>query len=343
MPGFHFYDVDFSLANHLAGVKVGVIFDIQITHKSIGITNQQWEDNRKAFTAKWQSILPYHIEPQIQFRELSISCNEEPEVAVIIPAKKHAEILFTCIQSIKEKTRYKNYTIYIADTGSDVESLGKIEECLKGKTAVVLVRNAFNNPAMVLNDMARNHIKPGTGLIIFCHDDIQLINDAISRCVQIYLENRNIAGTIGVRLHLRDGSIQHAGIQLSVDRESQLRISYKGYKSYYNYYPGVKPDVFSNTGAFMAVDKDFFLSSGGFSEQYQQFLEDTEFNIRAVLAGRINYFAGDAVAYHHELEAENNDPEIMKKEYEDYLRLLEHIRQNADNPYLAKHITFIYT
>ena len=41
VDGFHFYDVDFSFSNHLAGVKVGVCTNIRITHLSIGETNQE--------------------------------------------------------------------------------------------------------------------------------------------------------------------------------------------------------------------------------------------------------------------------------------------------------------
>jgi GT2 family glycosyltransferase len=49
VKGFHFYDIDFTFTNHLEGVKVGVITNIRITHKSIGQTNEQWEENRLEF------------------------------------------------------------------------------------------------------------------------------------------------------------------------------------------------------------------------------------------------------------------------------------------------------
>jgi len=42
--GFHFYDIPFCFENHIEGVKVGVITNIRITHKSIGQTNEQWEE-----------------------------------------------------------------------------------------------------------------------------------------------------------------------------------------------------------------------------------------------------------------------------------------------------------
>jgi glycosyltransferase involved in cell wall biosynthesis len=59
--GFHFYDIPFCLENHLEGVKVGVITNIRMTHKSIGETNEQWEENRKLFVEKYKSHLPIKL------------------------------------------------------------------------------------------------------------------------------------------------------------------------------------------------------------------------------------------------------------------------------------------
>jgi hypothetical protein len=56
--GFHFYDIAFCFRNHLENVKVGVITNIRITHKSIGQTNEQWEQNRELFVEKYGKNLP---------------------------------------------------------------------------------------------------------------------------------------------------------------------------------------------------------------------------------------------------------------------------------------------
>ena len=56
--GFHFYDISFCFENHIQGIKVGVITNIRITHKSIGETNEQWEKNRIQFVEKYKNNLP---------------------------------------------------------------------------------------------------------------------------------------------------------------------------------------------------------------------------------------------------------------------------------------------
>jgi len=59
--GFHFYDLPFCYENYLEGVKVGVITNVRMTHKSIGMTNEQWEKNRKLFVQKFSSTLPTKV------------------------------------------------------------------------------------------------------------------------------------------------------------------------------------------------------------------------------------------------------------------------------------------
>lgn len=61
IKGFHFYDIGFCLPNYLSGVKVGVMFDVRVTHLSIGQTNQQWEDNRVEFAKRYENNLPIDI------------------------------------------------------------------------------------------------------------------------------------------------------------------------------------------------------------------------------------------------------------------------------------------
>jgi glycosyltransferase involved in cell wall biosynthesis len=61
IKGFHFYDVDFSFRNFIKDVKIGVVYDIRVTHKSIGQTNEQWEKNREIFAEKYKDVLPVKV------------------------------------------------------------------------------------------------------------------------------------------------------------------------------------------------------------------------------------------------------------------------------------------
>ena len=61
--------IQVSFLNHLEGVKVGVITNIRLTHKSIGKKNEQWELNRELFVEKFKNNLPLKL-PLIQIEKL---------------------------------------------------------------------------------------------------------------------------------------------------------------------------------------------------------------------------------------------------------------------------------
>lgn len=56
--GFHFYEISMVIPNYLDGCNIGVTTSIRILHKSIGETNQEWENNRLKFVEKYKDELP---------------------------------------------------------------------------------------------------------------------------------------------------------------------------------------------------------------------------------------------------------------------------------------------
>jgi glycosyltransferase involved in cell wall biosynthesis len=73
--GFHFYDISFCFENYMKGVEIGVIYNIKITHLSIGQTNEKWEENKIKFAEKYADSLPVKL-PHNGKRKLNvlISC-----------------------------------------------------------------------------------------------------------------------------------------------------------------------------------------------------------------------------------------------------------------------------
>jgi hypothetical protein len=58
---FHFYDISFCFENYMAGVHIGVLYNIRITHNSIGQTNDAWEQNKIKFVEKYSDNLPISL------------------------------------------------------------------------------------------------------------------------------------------------------------------------------------------------------------------------------------------------------------------------------------------
>jgi len=59
--GFHFYDISFCVDNYLDGVKIGLTTKFGVTHKSVGMTNKEWEKNKLFFEALFDKKLPLTI------------------------------------------------------------------------------------------------------------------------------------------------------------------------------------------------------------------------------------------------------------------------------------------
>lgn len=325
--GFHFYDVDFSFGNHVSGVKVGVTFSVELTHKSIGMTNDEWEKNRQQFTEKYtfkpgtkEPCLPVKLTPKIRYEDREFDFKKTPKVEVIIPNINNFELLKNCINSYLTKSRYPNLKVTVADTGSDEENLTKIKEYCETNN-VKLVKYNYYHFETINNDVVKNHLDDDTELLLFSNNDIMLINDCVSEMVNIYLRNKKKCGTIGARLYFENDTIQHAGIDVvgTVNNNNQfgLRIGHVGFTSEYNYPTTDVIGNLGNTAALQMVPKDLFIKVGYFPEYYLYSLSDVEFNLMLSLRGKVNCFAHNAVAYHYEslskVEKGTNKPEDWQR------------------------------
>lgn len=344
IPGFHFYDVDFTFGNHLQGVKAGVIFDIKLTHKSIGRTNDEWENNKKLLVEKYAFIpgtndicLPYHIKPRIFYKDKNIKIKTPPKVSVVIPTMDNIELLFKCVDSILNKSTYTNLEIIIADTGSEEENLIKIKSKYT-QPNIKIIEYDYYHFSEINNDVVKNHVSKDTDLLLFSNNDIELINDAITEMVNLWIKNKKRCGTVGARLHFGDNTLQHAGIFLYGKKNGeqvQVGLTHHGHKSSYTYPFENTVGIIGSTAAFLLIEKKLFKEVGMFNEEYFDCLEDVELNLACSLKGKVNCLAGNAVAYHYESKTRKTDGQIKP---EDFSRMVNYIKAN---PKLAKTIQMI--
>lgn len=313
---FHFYDVDFSFSNHINSVKVGVIFNVRITHKSVGMTNESWEKNKEQFINIWNSKLPHKLIPSITFSEKPKIKNEKYKISVVIPTKDNFDVLKNCINSFFEKCTYKNITYYIADTGSSDNEINKINDFVENDSRLKLIRYDYYNFAKINNDVVNNHITSDTEILLFCNDDIVLINDVVSHMLKTYIDNKSAVGTIGARLHYEDGLIQHSGI-MALIKGGRLLLGHYGMKTYYDYHR-TNTNVLGNTAALLMINKNLFDNINGFNEEYIECFEDVELNVMCLLKGKKNIINPNAVAYHLESHTRKKNKERTDNENIDF-------------------------
>lgn len=305
--GFHFYDISFCFDNLKKGVKIGVHSNILLTHNSVGHTNEMWEESRVQFVQENIDFLPYEIELDVTYVDSNIRFKTEEKLAIIIPTKnKVDELLIPCINSIVNTTKYSNYKIYVADTGSNETEILKTKKYIdtinQEKNIIELIEYDYYNFAKINNDVVKNKIDSDTELVLFVNNDIEMVNDAISIMVDLYQKNKKDVGTIGCRLHFENGALQHLGISLQKNSKNEVVITHKFLKWDFKNTPQGQSTVqtHGNTAAFMMVNKNLFESIGGFNENYKECFEDVEFNLSCYLKGKRNLTNSNAVCYHFE-------------------------------------------
>lgn len=334
--GFHFYDLSFCIPNYLDGCNVGVTTSIRILHKSIGQTNQEWEVNRQQFVREYQDELPIVIPPD--YKDFNIKLKNKPKVSVVIPTKNNLKYIRNNIYSWRDCVEYDNYEIIIADTGSKPDIIKEYDEFLTNN--IRLICYDYYNFAKINNDVVKNHIDDDSELILFCNDDILLLNDALSRCVQIYNENKNNVGTIGIRLHYSDASIQHNGIRIVRDNTNNIHLTHIDMRKNNHYFENVKYNSLGNTGAFLLINKELFIDIGYFNENYIECFEDVELNFNCLLKNKQNITVSDAVAFHYESISRDKNHNKLQKLNKDYFERL-HPFYLKNKELLDKHIRLI--
>ena len=328
---FHFYDHSFCLPNFLDGVKIGVTSSFEITHQSVGQPNQEFFESKDKFIEKWGHMLPLDLKPyEIYVPEIK----EKPlknigKVAIVIPTKGKVEMLGNCIESFYTHCNPELFHIFIADTGSTDDEKKVIKNFLNLHNNISLIEYDYYNFAKINNDVVKNHITNEYEFLLFCNNDIKLLNNVIYGMLKIFKENSK-TGTVGCRLHFEDNTIQHDGILTYLDKNQSFQITHLNLRSYYSYTLSTKKIV-GSTGALLMIRKSVFEKCGYFNENYINCFEDVELNLNCLLLGYNNYYDGNLVSYHYESQTRNEDPKNLDKLIQDYkINLLPFVIKHFD-------------
>lgn len=265
---------------------------------------------------------------------------ERKRITVVIPSGKRLDLLKNCIGSILAKTEYPRLQILVVNTGYTGSEERELQDYMASVAKGALIRIPWTFFADVCNEAVFKHVDDETEYLLFLNDDIQLINDVITLMAD-FLDTHEKVGTVGCRLHLKSGLIQHAGIQVAEYEDGTFRVGHRGYATAEPLSFSEREPVFGNTGACMMVPLEIFENLGGFPQRYEYESEDIEFNLNCLTAGYTNWFLGYALAWHYESQSrEENRQEtklLAEKEREEFLYPLfvdEHNREYAGLYYL---------
>jgi GT2 family glycosyltransferase len=319
---FHFYDHLFCVPNYLSGVKIGVTSSFEITHQSVGRPNQEFWESKDKFVEKWGSELPLDLKPESVYVP---KIKEKPlknigKVAIIIPTKGNVEMLLECVNSFYDHCNEELFDIFIADTGSTDDEKEIIKSNIELRSNIKLIEYESYHFAKINNDVVKNHINNSYEFLLFCNNDIKILNNVIYEMLRIF-KTTNKVGTVGARLHYYDNTIQHDGIAIYINQSNKsINVTHKNNKSYFNY-TSDQSNVVGNTAALMMVRKDIFNKIGMFSENYKYCWEDVEFNLQLKIIDYNNIISSNCVAYHYESKTRQINDE-MENIIEQYNQML---------------------
>ncbi|NLC87189.1 MAG: glycosyltransferase family 2 protein [Clostridiaceae bacterium] len=139
---------------------------------------------------------------------------EEKKVSIIIPNMDHIEVLKVCINSIIEKTTYKNYEIIIVENNSKKEETFEYYKQIEKneKIKIVYYEEKKFNYSKIINF----GVKQSTGeYIIQLNNDTELITPNWLEELVGYAQRKDI-GAVGVKLYYPDNTIQHNGVIIGI-------------------------------------------------------------------------------------------------------------------------------
>ena len=233
-------------------------------------------------------------------------------VSIIIPTKDHADILKKCIDSIYEKTTYKNYEIIVIDNNSSEEETFKLLKDYSKKYdnfKTKRIECEFNYS--YLNNEAAKLAK-GDYLLLL-NNDIEVITPEWLERMLGYGEQKHI-GTVGVKLIFPDNTIQHAGIIMGKGGLAG-HAHYAKDKNYLSpqYELRIPYNYSASTAACLLIEKKKFEEVNGLEEKLKVAFNDVDFNLKILEKGYYNVFLPNVELYHYESKSRGLDTSVEKQ------------------------------
>ncbi|MBU3926494.1 MAG: glycosyltransferase, partial [Bacteroidetes bacterium] len=222
-----------------------------------------------------------------------------PKITIVIPIKDRVDLLKRCINSIEEKSSYKNYEVIIVDNLSREADTFEYLAYLQKRPSiyqVVIFKEDFNFSR--LNNFA---VQYAVGKhLLFLNNDVEIIAPGWLEAMLEHSQREEV-GCVGAKLLYPDGKIQHVGVVIGLYGGAEH--IYKWHESRDIGYMGHAVSIrncSAVTAACMMVKKSVFNEVDGFDERYKVGFGDTDFCLRIQEKGYLNVYTPYAELYHHE-------------------------------------------
>ncbi len=218
-------------------------------------------------------------------------------VSIIIPTRASRGLIKICLDTLKEKTAYRDFEIICIENIPDEQSEWKT--WLKANADIVLETAEPFNWSRYNNLCAA---KASGRFLLFLNDDIEVLEPD---WLDTLLANaaRPEVGIVGPQLLYPDRTVQHAGLALTSVLGRARHVFRHGREDDPGYFglALAQRNVIAVTGACMLMKRETFDALGGFDEAYNVINNDLDMCLRAWKRGLLIVYTPHTKLIHHEM------------------------------------------
>lgn len=270
------------------------------------------------------------IDRPTNYRLLYTLPKKSPKVSIIIPFKDKSELLQKCVESIIEKSTYKNYEIILVSNNSIENKTKNLLEKLKkdNRCKVYLWDNPFNYSA--INNFGRT--KANGKFLILLNNDTEVITPNWIEELVGQAAQKEI-GAVGPLLRYPDRKIQHAGVVLGMTGMAGHVFRLKEPTEWTDFgLPCWPRNYLAVTGACLVIDARKYDEIGGLDETFTIAGNDVALGISLYNKGYRNVYWPFAELIHYENVSVGSYQNVPKLDYEHSLTYYNPYLPNKD-PY----------
>lgn len=270
--------------------------------------------------------------------------HDNPKVSIIIPTKDHADITKKCLDSIYDKTTYKNFEILLVNNNSEERETFELFDFYEKKynTFKVIDANMPFNYSKINNLAIR---QSDAEIIVLLNNDTEIITPEWLTMMVGYAKQKHI-GAVGAKLLYPDYTVQHGGVIIGLGGVASH--AYIGEKRDFLGMFGrlrVPYNYAAVTAACLAIEKSKLLEVSCLEEDLMVAYNDIDLNLKLLEKGYYNIVLPQVELLHYESKSRGLDTEgekykrFMKEENYMYNKWAKYIR---NDPFYNKNFTKKY-
>ncbi len=234
-----------------------------------------------------------------------------PLISIVIPNKDHIDDLSKCLNSIREKSTWKNWEIIVVENNStDPETFRYYDEIIQDKRIrVVKWEREFNYSA--INNFGVGFARGS--YILLLNNDIEVITPDWLEQMLMFAQREDV-GAVGAMLYYPDDTVQHAGVIIGIGGVAGHSHKYfpRGVPGYFMRMT-IAQNLSAVTAACIMISRNAWDDVHGLDEGYAIAFNDVDLCLRIREAGYLIVWTPYAELYHYESKSRGLEDTVEKQ------------------------------